>query len=144
MKTEPVAISITLSDLVICEQGTGKNSLIGCFNNYNFLRFPAAPPPFYITASLTNLDPEVKEFDVTARIEDPINGMVLASMGAHIQLREPFVLTKNTIIDVPMIGMPFVFQKPSNYLIIVLVNNNQVGKRPLTVCAVTAPSNPPV
>jgi hypothetical protein len=129
MKTEPVAISITLSDLVICEQGTGKNSLIGCFNNYNFLRF---------------LDPEVKEFDVTARIEDPINGMVLASMGAHIQLREPFVLTKDTIIDVPMIGMPFIFQKPSNYLIIILVNNNQVGKRPLTVCAVTAPSNPPV
>jgi hypothetical protein len=93
---------------------------------------------------LTNLDPEVKEFDVTARIEDPINGMVLASMGAHIQLREPFVLTKDTIIDVPMIGMPFIFQKPSNYLIIILVNNNQVGKRPLTVCAVTAPSNPPV
>jgi len=143
MKTEPVATSITLSDLVICEQGTGKNSLIGCFNNYNFIRFPAAPPPFYITASLTNLDPDIKEFDVTARIEDPSNGMVLTSVGAHIQLREPYILTKEAIIDVPMVGMPFLFQKPSNYLIIILVNNIQVGKRPLTVNSVTAPANPP-
>ncbi len=143
MKTEPVATSIILSDLVVCEHGTGKNSLIGCFNNYNFIRFPAAPPPFLITASLTNLDPEIKEFDVTARIEDPSNGMVLTSVGAHIQLREPYILTKEAVIDVPMVGMPFLFQKPSNYLIIILVNNVQVGKRPFTVNSVTAPANPP-
>jgi hypothetical protein len=129
--------------LVICEHGTGKNSLIGCFNNYNFIRFPSAPPPFFITATLTNLDPEIKEFDVTARIEDPSNGMVLTSVGAHIQLREPFVITKETVIDVPMLGMPFLFQKPGNYMIIVLLNNNQVGKRPLTVFSVTAPTTPP-
>jgi len=143
MKTDPVAVSIVLSDSVICEQGTGKNSLIGCFNNYNFIRFPSPPPPFFITASLTNLDPEIKEFDVTARIEDPSNGMVLTSVGAHLQLREPFVLTKETVIDVPMFGMPFLFQKPGNYLIIVLVNNSQAGKRPLTVNSVTAPATPP-
>ena len=143
MKTEPVAISIVLSDLVVCEQGTGKNSLIGCFHNYNFPRFPAMPPPFFITAALTNLDPEVREFDVTARIEDPSNGMVLASVGSHIQLREPFVMTKETVIEVPMPGAPFIVQKPGNYLVIVLVNNVAAGQRPLTVNPLTAPASPP-
>ena len=138
MKTEPVAISIILSDMVVCEQGTGKNSLIGCFNNYNFVRFPSPPPPFFVTTALTNLDPEFKEFDVTARIEDPTNGIVLSSFGAHIQLRDPFVLTKDSVIEVPMVGMPFLFQKPGNYHIIVLVNNSQAGKRNLTVSSVTA------
>jgi len=47
MKTEPVAVSIVLSDLVICQQGTGKNSLIGCFNNYNFPVFQRPTPLFH-------------------------------------------------------------------------------------------------
>lgn len=144
MKTDPVAISIVLSDLVISEAGTGKNSLIGCFHTYNFPRFPAMPPPFFITSALTNLDPEVKQFDVTARIEDPSNGMVLASVGAHIQMREPTVLTKETVIEVPMPGMPFMIQKPGKYLVVVLVNNSQAGQRTLVVNAITATINPPV
>jgi hypothetical protein len=143
MKTDPVAVSIVLSDFVICEQGTGKNSLIGCFHNYNFPRFPAMPPPFFITTALTNLDPEIKEFDVTARIEDPSNSMVLASVGAHIQLRDQIVLTKETVIEVPMPGAPFIIQKPGNYIVFVFVNNAQAGKRPLTVSPITAPANPP-
>jgi hypothetical protein len=142
MNIEPVCVSIVLSDLVICEMGTGKNSLIGCFNNYNFPRFPAAPPPYFITAALTNLDPTVKSFDVTARIEDPSNGMVLTSVGAHIQLREPILLTKEAIFEVPIPGMPFVFHKPGNYWVIVLVNNVEAGKRSLTVNSVNALPNP--
>ena|ERR1035441_6098358 len=142
MNIEPVCVSIVLSDLVICEGGTGKNSLIGCFNNYNFPHFPAAPPAFFITAALTNLDPTVKEFDVTARIEDPSNGMVLTSVGAHIQLREPIVLTKEAVIEVPIPGMPFIFQKPGKYLVIILVNNSEAGKRSLTVNSINAQPNP--
>jgi hypothetical protein len=143
MNVEPVAVSIVLSDLVICERGTGKNSLIGCFNNYNFPGFPAAPPRFFITVALTNLHPSVKEYDVTARIEDPLNGMVLTSVGAHIQLTEPTNLTKETVIEVPIPGMPFIFQKPGNYLIVVLVNNTEAGKRNLTVSSINALANPP-
>jgi len=144
MKTEPVAISIVLSDFVICEQGTGKNSLIGCFHNYNFHRFPAMPPPFFITATLTNLDPEIKAFDVTARIEDPSNCMVLTSVGAHVQIPEPIILTKEVVIEVPMPGAPFIIQKPGKYLVMIFVNNVQAGQRPLIVNPITAPANPPV
>jgi hypothetical protein len=142
MKTEPVAVSIVLSDLVICQQGTGKNSLIGCFNNYNFPRFPAAPPPYFITVSLSNLDTSIKDFEVLVRIEDPSNGMVLTNVGAHIQIREGAILTKETVVEVPIPGGPFIIQKPGNYLVVVLVNNEQAGKRHLVVNSITALANP--
>jgi hypothetical protein len=64
MNTDPVAVSIVLSDSVICEHGTGKNSLIGCFNNFNVPQFPFPTPVFYITAAVTNLSPALKKFDI--------------------------------------------------------------------------------
>jgi hypothetical protein len=143
MNTEPVCVSIMLSDSVICELGTGKNSLIGCFNNFNIPQVPFPTPMFYITAALTNLDPAQKEFDVTARIEDPANGMVLRSVGAHCELNEPLVLTKELVMEFPMPVMPFLIPKPGNYLIVILVNNVQAGKRLLTVNSINAPVNPP-
>lgn len=143
MNTDPVAVSIVLSDSVICEQGTGKNSLIGCFNNFNLPQFPFPTPLFFITAAITNLDPSIKKFDVTARIEDPSNGMVLRSVGAHIELADPIVLTKETILEFPLAVMPFLIPKPGNFEVIVLVNNAQAGKRLLTVNPITAPSKPP-
>jgi hypothetical protein len=142
MKTEPVAVSIVLSDYVITEQGTGKHSLIGTFHNYNFPRFPAAPPPYFITVSLTNLDTTIREYDVLVRIEDPSNGMVLTNVGAHIQLPEGAKMTKETVIDIPLPGSPFVVQKPGSYVVRVLLNNEDAGHRPLQVFSVTAPANP--
>jgi hypothetical protein len=143
MNNDPVAMSIVLSDSVICEHGTGKNSLIGCFHSYNFPRFPAMPPPFYITVALTNLDSGTKEFDVTARIEDPSNCMVLTNVGAHIQLREPIILTKETVIEVPMPCAPFIIPKAGKYEVKIFVNNAEAGHRPLAVIPITAPANPP-
>ena len=145
MKTDPVCVAIVLSDTVISEAGTGKNSLIGCFHTYNFPRFPAMPPPLFITAALTNLDPEVKAFDLTARIEDLANGMVLTSVGAHVQLNEQIVLTKEIVVEVPIPVMPFIIPKSGKYEVLILVNNSEAGKRSLIVNPITAaaPNNPP-
>jgi hypothetical protein len=143
MNSDPVAVSIVLSDSVICEQGTGKNSLIGCFNNFNFPQFPFPTPVFFITAAITNILPECKKFDVTARIEDPKNGMVLRSVGAHIELGEPILATKETVMEFPLPVMPFLIPQPGNYEIIVLINNVQAGKRLLSVLSLTAPIKPP-
>jgi hypothetical protein len=142
MNIDPVCVSIVLSDSVICEQGTGKNSMIGSFNNFNIPRFPFPTPLFFITVAITNLVPTNTKFDVTARIEDPSNGMVLRSVGSHIELNEPIVLTKETVLEVPMPVMPFLIPKPGIYEIIVLVNNAQAGKRLITVNPITAPANP--
>jgi hypothetical protein len=142
MNTDPVAVSIVLSDSVICEQGTQKNSLIGCFNNFNFPQFPFPTPMFFITAAVTNLSPTTKAFDVAARIEDPTNGMVLRSVGAHIELQEPINLTKEAILEFPMPVMPFLVPKPGNYEVIILINNIQAGKRLLSVYPVTGPAKP--
>jgi hypothetical protein len=140
---EPVAVSIMLSDLVICEQGTGKNSLVGCFNNFNFPHFPFPTIPFYVTVALTNLLPSIESYDVIVRIEDPKNGNVLRSSGTHVQLGEPIALVKETVLEVPVPIMPFLVPQPGHYLILVLVNNENAGKRLLTISSITAPSIPP-
>jgi hypothetical protein len=140
---EPVAVSVMISDLVICEQGTGKNSLIGCFNNFNFPSFPFPTTPFYVTVALTNLLPSIKSYDVIVRIEDPKNGNVLRNAGTHLELSDPVVLTKEIVIEVPVPVMPFLIPQPGHYVILVLVNNEQAGKRLLTITSLTALATPP-
>jgi len=139
---EPVAVSIALSDLVICEQGTGKISLIGCFNNFNLPHFPFPTTPFYVTVSLTNLLPSIKAYDVIVRIEDQKNGNVLVSAGTHFELNDPIVVIKEFVWDVPVFVMPFLVPQPGHYLIKVLANNEQAGKRLLTVNSINAPAKP--
>lgn len=127
--SDVVCVSIVLSDLVICEEGTRKNSLIGCFNNFNSGRFPFFTPPFFITAALTNLDPQVKEIKVCHRIEDPTSANVLASVGATIQFGEPTNITRETVFEVPFPVVPFVIPKAGTLKVVVLVNTEVAGHR---------------
>jgi Family of unknown function (DUF6941) len=143
MKTEPVSISIVLSDHVICEQGTRKNSLIGCFHNFNSPRFPFLTPPFFITSAITNLDTDLKEFSLCVRIEDPKDGAILTSVSGGIKLAEQLSWTKDFVFEFPIPIMPFVIPHAGVYKIDVRVNNEPAGHRFLLVIAITAPSAPP-
>jgi hypothetical protein len=143
MNSDPVAVSIILSDLVIKEQGTGKTSLIGIFNNLGVPHFPFPTPSFYATVALTNLTASaVKEFNIVIRIEDPLTGGVLTNVGGNIKFQEPFVLTKEMTFEVSFPVLPFLIPKPGNYEVLILVNNNPAGKRLFVINAITAAATP--
>jgi hypothetical protein len=138
--SDPVCVSIVLSDMVICEQGSRKNSLIGCFNNFNCIRFPFPSPPFFVTAALTNLDPKVTELNLCVRIEDPTLGHVLTSVAGTIKFGEPSNITKDSVFEVPFPIAPFIVQKAGPLKIVVLVNTEIAGTRHLMIHATTAPT----
>jgi len=142
MKTEPVCILIVLSDWVVCEQGTRKNSLIGSFHNFNSPRFPFPTPPFFITVAITNLDPEVKEYNLCVRIEDPKDSSVLANVSGSIKFGEEAKFLKENVFEISFPVMPFIISKPGFYKILVLVNTEVAGQRLLTVNAVSVSAAP--
>jgi hypothetical protein len=129
---------IIFSDGVIREEGTRKNSFLGSFQVYNLIQFPAPVPPFFVTPLITNLTPDVKEFNIVVRIENPTNGMVLASTASHIAFPAP--PDRNETFEVPMVVFNLAFPSAGLYKATVLVNNELVGERVLYVKDARAPS----
>ena len=133
---EPVLVnSIILSDLVIREQGTNKISLIGCFNQFNANKFPFNTPPFFVTAAITNITGKVEgAMSVTAIVEEPKSGHVLSSTPGRLQFSKDSPPIPNSMIfEIPFPVVPFTIPKAGNYAVKVLFNNQELGKRPLTV-----------
>jgi len=141
--SDPVCVSIILSDFVICEQGTRKNSLIGVFNNLNGIKFPWPSPLFFVTVALTNLPPDTKNFNLTVRIEHPVTGHVLTSLGGEIKFGEPSNLSKELVFEVSFPVVPFLIPSAGHYEVTVLFNNSSIAKRLLTVNSITAPGTSP-
>jgi hypothetical protein len=126
---------ILLSDGAIREMGTGKCTFIGSFQLYNLPQFPCGVPPFFVTAFVTNLGLEVKGLDITIRIENPQNSMVLASAAVKIDFGQHSPDRKYVYeIPVPIAGLTF--PSAGVYTVVVLVNNEKLGERPLHVLAV--------
>jgi hypothetical protein len=141
--SDPVCISIIFSDLVIREAGTGKNSLIGTFNNFNMPGFPCPAPPFFITVQLTNLAPNTKEFELVVRMEDGTNGMILTSIGGHINLPEGANLSRESVLEIPLAVGPFLVPKAGHFKVVVLFNNSDAGNRPFSIFSITGASMQP-
>lgn len=136
---------IILSDHLIREAGTGKLSLIGCFNLYNLSQFPAQVPPFFITALLTNLRGKFQKLSVTVRIEDPATGHVLVSSSATMELKEDAnPLSDNDVVELPFPIRPIILPKAGMYSIVVLVDNEKIGHRPLKVNSITSSQTPQI
>jgi hypothetical protein len=132
MNFEPtLTLGIIFSDMVVREQGTGKNTIIGSFGCYNLPQFPIQVPPFYTTVFVSNLTPDVAAMDVTARVENPQNGIVLASTAAKVQFSKPPNRNDVTEVSVPIFNLGF--PAAGLYKIVVLVNNEKVGERDLPV-----------
>jgi hypothetical protein len=53
MTPAPVVLSMSLCDFVIIEEGTGKASLIGCFDRLVVPTFPSPPRDLFLSAELT-------------------------------------------------------------------------------------------
>lgn len=126
--------AILLSDLVIREKVTEKLSLVNSFGQLRLPKFPFPTPPFFITVWLTHLRGRLPRLDIATRIEEPKSGHVLASASGQIQFppeAPPF--DEQTVLDLPIPMPPFLVSQPAVYSIVILVNNEKVGQRPLPI-----------
>jgi hypothetical protein len=125
--------------MVIREGGSNKLSLIGCFQRFSFPRFPATTGLWFVTVAVTNIRGTVSALDITARVEVIGSGHVISSANAHIEFNRETspALPPNFVFEVPLPFSAVTFQAPGNYSVVVLVDNEEVGRRVLEVAPVT-------
>jgi hypothetical protein len=141
--SEPALLpAIIFCDQVIKEDGTGKLSLIGCFQGFVFKAFPARKGRFFVVVAVTNLRGQLKELNVTVRIEDPKSGHVLSSSGGHLQFtgREGEVptLQPSMVLELPIPMTNVTFPQAGTYSAVVLVDNELLDRRNFGVVAITS------
>jgi hypothetical protein len=140
LRSEPVLVpGIILSDHVIREQGTNKATCVGIFNMFNIPQFPFRVPRFFATVGITNLQGEIRELDATCRLEVSGTGHVLASSSAHLAIPpEAPPISRNIVIDLTFPFHNVTLPTAGTYSVVVLVNNEEIGRRTLEVFAITA------
>ena len=130
MESEPALVpGIVFSDLVVREHGTGKLSLIGSFQGFMFPQFPVKYGRFFATASITNLRGS-NEKKVVCRVEVTDSGHVLASAHGTIHQKDESVpMDPNDVIDMAFPFNDVVFTQMGKHSIVVLVDNEEIGRR---------------
>jgi hypothetical protein len=144
MESEPTLVSpIIFADMVIRELGTGKPSLIGCFHQFAFPQLPARIGRFFTMISVTNMRGEMPELHATCRIDLAQNAQPIASVSAKLALDARFQpLTPKMIFDIPFPFANVTFPSAGQYVVVVLINTEEVARRNFDVATVTAPANP--
>jgi hypothetical protein len=133
---EPALCSgLVMCEKVIREAGTGKYTLINCFNNFNTMGFPLQSIPFYVFVMLTNCKGTFESINVTLRIENPKTGQVFFSSVGNVKLVSGANLQGSEILEIPFQVTPFLIPEAGLYLLVVLVDNENIGKRSFTVTA---------
>ena len=142
MDYEPTVVpAIMFSDTIIREQGTGKLTLIGCFHKLNADRFPFVAPPFYATVVFANFHGKLEKVNACLRIEHTETGHVVASMAAAFGTNSE--IQKSDSFELPFPVPPSIFPAVGMYKAVVLVDNEKIGERDLTVQSITTSTPQP-
>jgi Family of unknown function (DUF6941) len=112
---------------------------LGLLTPCNPRGFPFIAQNVFITVLLTNLPQKFDQTNVTVRIEAPQSGHVLTSVGANVKPPEEFSFPQGFVMQLPFLVPQFVIQEPATYSVVVLVDNETVGKRPFVVAALQIP-----
>jgi Family of unknown function (DUF6941) len=131
MQAEPVLMpGIMLSDMAIREAGTNKVSLIGCFQRFTLPTLPFRTGLWFATVDVAGIR-DAKQFNVTARVEVADSGHVVSSSNVLVGASQP--LTPDMIFQVPLPFNGVMFQQEGTYVIVVLIDSEEVGRRKLEV-----------
>src|SRR5438067_879822 len=134
-----LAPRIILSDRVIREEGTGKLSLIGCFDAFLGQSFPFQSVPFFVTVAVTNIANFPDQLNVVLRIETPGSGHVIASSNANLRRNpESPPIPRTGVIEITFPFASVRFDSPGTFDVVCLVSNEPIGKRQVEVKPVTA------
>jgi hypothetical protein len=132
-----VAPRIILSDHVIREEGTGKLSLIGCFDALIGQTFPFQSAPFFVTVTITNITSFPKQLNIVVRIETSA-GHVMASSQAQLTKKpDAPQIPRHGTIDVVFPFPPVRFDSPGVFNLVCLVSNEPLATRQFDVKPMT-------
>jgi hypothetical protein len=124
-----LSLAIIFSDGVIREQGTGKHTLIGCFQVLNAPAFPWVCQPFFVTAFIENL-PLGELITAKASVENA-EGAELGSVTGQLKLET--MLDEKGQTEVPFPFRPISFVSSGEYAVRVLVAEQEIGRKSLFV-----------
>lgn len=139
-KSEPVLVpSIVMSDLAIVEQGTGKRSIIGSFDQFIFPQFPATYGRFFLTVWVSNMAGTFSALEATFRVEEKGSAHVVFSSSTSITFSTETTFDKDLImaLSAPIIGLSF--PKPGLYTIALLLAGEKIGERDFNVLQAPKP-----
>lgn len=118
--------ALLMADRVIREDN-GKRGIIGSFNTFTFLKFPATAPPFHVYANVEDFE-GVYAFSVTIAREGA--ELVVFSAGGEITIE-----SKGREVDLIIPAFGVTFPKEGVYNLIFRVGNEQYGSRRIIVNA---------
>lgn len=125
MTPTPVTLSMALCDYIIIEEGTGKASLIGCFDRLVAPTFPVPPRDFFLSAELTGGHGLGR---VSVMIARPDTDEPIGWARADVRFRHRlFVVRYRTRV------MDCSFPVPGRYAVSLLVDDELAGQRILEV-----------
>ena len=121
---EPVFVALLAADRVITEDNQ-KKGIIGTFTQFNVRQFPAALPPWFIYAAVTNLS---GEHTFSLNLVFDRSQQVVFSAGGKFAVDEPRRVVE-LVIPVPNV----VFPEEGTYNISFHIDGEQIGSRILDV-----------
>jgi len=125
MTPTPTALSLSLCDYVIIEEGTGKPSLIGCLDRLIVPDFPSPPRDFALAAELTGGRGRGR---IAVDITRPDTGESIPLTRADVYFRDPlFVVRYRTRV------IECSFPVPGRYGVMLFVDGEVVGQRTIDV-----------
>lgn len=124
---------VQLDFIHLCENSlidmTGKLSLIGMFENFNFREFPSTFPKFTVVASARFSDPVKKDYPARVVILNPDGTeCAKADFGLKAQGAGLAVLNANFVNRE--------FRMPGEYAVEIWIGNERVGRKPFTVTTI--------
>ncbi len=131
--TEPVFVALLIADRVITEDNQ-KKGIIGTFTQFTVRQFPAALPPWFIYAAVTNL---VGEHTFSLNLLFDRSQQVIFSAGGKVAVDQPRRVIE-LVIHVPNV----VFPDEGTYTISFHIDGDLLATRILDV--VKAPEQRPV
>jgi hypothetical protein len=121
----PIALSMSLCDYVIIEEGTGKASLIGCVSSLVAPNFPSPPRDFFIAVDLTGGRGRGR---VSVKITRPDTDDWIWQTQADVYFRDGLFVVRY-IARVMDCALPV----PGRYAVVLSVDGEFVGQRTLEV-----------
>jgi hypothetical protein len=130
--TEPVFVALLMADRVITEDNQ-KKGILGTFTQFTVRQVPAALPPWFIYAAVTNI---VGEHPFSLNLVFDKSQQVIFSAGGTLKVDDPRRVVE-LVIPVPNV----VFPEAGTYVVSFHVGGEQIGSRILDVI-IPASTNP--
>jgi hypothetical protein len=125
MTPTPATLSMSLCDYIIIEEGTGKASLIGCFDRLVVPDFPSPPRAIFLSAELTGGHGRGR---VSVDMTRPDTGETVGGTQADVYFRDRlFVVRYRTRVT------DCSFPVPGRYAVALLVDGELAGQRIIEV-----------